>query len=146
MSRPPLVPVHSIQGPVPARHCAADDDDDDGFWSDDSLQKDRAVATKPLSRSELHNRESQKERDELIASYIGESDPRHMGSADNMTCVSALTMDTEAGSFETGGSLVAESNSTNKKRRKKKREVWKMQPIPVKPYVPVPESSKDIRG
>jgi hypothetical protein len=139
LSRPPLAPTHA---PVPARHYVADDDDDDdGFWSDDSLQKDKNPVRKPAIQPSSY-RSKQQDQDD-IAALIGE-DPRHMGSADNMTCVSALTMDTETASFDTSDCGTAASNT--KKKKKKKKEVWKMQPIAIKPYVPVPETSKDIRA
>ena len=123
--RPPAVPTVPV-----AKHIDADDDDD--FWSDDSLQRD----PKPAARSVHH------EQDE-ISSMAGGDSLHNVSTpmSTNMSCVSALTVDTE--SFNTA---VTTDSKKSKKRKKRKNEVWKMQPIPVKPYIPVPESKNDLRS
>jgi hypothetical protein len=55
--------------------------------------------------------------------------------ADNATVVSALTTDTNLQSFP------SQDGGDEMKTKKKKRKVWKMEPIPIRPYVQVPAAS-----
>lgn len=82
--------------------------------------------------------------DDLSVDSLGDQEKNlfqnHITTNDNASYVSALTLDTDLVSVQQS----QPSNFTNSKipRPKKKREVWKkLQPIPVKPYVPVPGGS-----
>ena len=83
--------------------------------------------------------------DDLSVDSLGDQQKNivqdHPGTVnDNMSYVSALTLDTDLASEQQSQS----SNFANSKipRPKMKREVWKkLQPIPIKPYVPVPGGS-----
>jgi hypothetical protein len=60
-------------------------------------------------------------------------------SIDNSTVISALTNDTTLQSFD------PRADSDPNKIKKKKRKVWKMEPIPIRPYAQVPANGGSVR-
>ena len=85
---------------------------EDDALSDDSLQN---IEPRQLIQPDLH-------------APICHSEAPH--EPDNISYVSALTIDS------TNSNSVSKDTPT-KKVRKKKKEVWKMKPIPVRPYIHV---------
>lgn len=108
-------------------------DELDEYLSDDSLQ--------PSNRSAHPSRPSgQHQHTESLSDYL--IPPSHHSQlpsssfVDNSTVVSALTTDTNLQSFPSRDG--SDGNGQEPKTKKKKRKVWKMEPIPIRPYIQVP--------
>ena len=79
----------------------------------------------------------------LIPVYKGKSQSHAMRDFDISSCVSALTVEDEFSKAEdrasqSGGQIM------KKKKKKKKLETWKMKPIEVQAYVPVPQQTPSV--
>ena len=132
---PPAVISHRQP---PKRSETADELDE--YLSDDSLQQNQPPNRSAHPSSTSTNFPGRHQHTESLSDYL--IPPSHHSQLpassfiDNSTVVSALTTDTNLQSFPSlDGS---EGNGQEPKTKKKKRKVWKMEPIPIRPYVQVP--------
>jgi hypothetical protein len=108
----------------------------DGYLSDDSLQGNQPTrpSAHPSYAPSSRKFTGRHQPTESLSDYL--IAPSHPPSPfiDNSTVVSALTTDTNLQSFASQDG----SDGNEPKTKKKKRKVWKMEPIPIRPYVQVP--------
>jgi len=130
-----------------------DDDffnDDDGHLSDDSLtvgqQHQHQQQSSGRSRGEPSSNRSR--IPVFKGAHHGHS--KAHGDFDAATCVSALTMDESADQYSFGAQSKQQVGGEEggqpavKKKKKKKQHVWKMQPIEMRAYVPVPQETGSV--
>lgn len=109
-------PIGTIQRKIApstnGQKVVVDDDDDDDWLSEDSLHKNNVNEVKK---------------------YHFITDNKLVD--DNVSYISALTGDEDLrGGFEN----VAHAPDNVNRRRKRKKKTWKMEPIPIRPFVQVP--------